>query len=191
MCSVSIVLYLPPMKTTNNRILAIQKHLNLTDKEMAEKLGLSEQEYLIGLKNPSDWMLSQICSVFGVSSKFLSGGIGPMFETQVLPVADILAFRDERNWKQFHTPKDLSISLSLEAAELLECFQWSKSDVEVREKHDKMKEELADILIYSVLFADAINADIPTIIKNKLAKNCEKYDVKKAYGSAKKYTELS
>jgi len=114
-----------------------------------------------------------------------------MFETQVLPVADILAFRDERNWKQFHTPKDLSISLSLEAAELLECFQWSKSDVEVREKHDKMKEELADILIYSVLFADAINADIPTIIKNKLAKNCEKYDVKKAYGSAKKYTELS
>jgi NTP pyrophosphatase (non-canonical NTP hydrolase) len=179
------------MKTTNNRILAIQKHLNLTDKEMAEKLGLSEQEYLIGLKNPSDWMLSQICSVFGVSSKFLSGGIGPMFETQVLPVADILAFRDERNWKQFHTPKDLSISLSLEAAELLECFQWSKSDVEVREKHDKMKEELADILIYSVLFADAINADIPTIIKNKLAKNCEKYDVKKAYGSAKKYTELS
>jgi len=191
LCSVSIVLYLPPMKTTNNRILAIQKHLNLTDKEMAEKLGLSEQEYLIGLKNPSDWMLSQICSVFGVSSKFLSGGIGPMFETQVLPVADILAFRDERNWKQFHTPKDLSISLSLEAAELLECFQWSKSDVEVREKHDKMKEELADILIYSVLFADAINADIPTIIKNKLAKNCEKYDVKKAYGSAKKYTELS
>lgn len=179
------------MKTITTRILGIQKQRNLTDKEMAENLGLSEQEYLIGLKNPSDWMISQICSVFGVCCTYLSDGLGPMFETQVLPVADILAFRDERNWKQFHTPKDLSISLSLEAAELLECFQWSKSDVEVREKHDKMKEELADILIYSVLFADAIGADIPTIIKNKLAKNGEKYDVKKAYGSAKKYTELS
>ncbi|NCC64368.1 MAG: nucleotide pyrophosphohydrolase, partial [Spirochaetia bacterium] len=70
-------------------------------------------------------------------------------------------------------------------------FQWSGSDVEVKEKQARMEEELADILIYSVLFADAIGADIASIIKSKLAKNGEKYDVQRAYGSAKKYTELS
>jgi len=82
-----------------------------------------------------------------------------------LPVSDILAFRDERNWKQFHTPKDLSISLSLEAAELLECFQWSGSDLTAKQKQAQMEEELADILIYSVLFADAIGVDIPSIVR--------------------------
>lgn len=108
-----------------------------------------------------------------------------------LPITDILSFRDARNWKQFHSPKDLSISLSLEAAELLECFQWSGSDVKAKDKHPQMEEELADILIYSVLFADAIGIDIPTIIHNKLKKNAEKYPVSDSFGNAKKYTEFS
>ena len=60
----------------------------------------------------------------------------------------ILKFRDDRNWKQFHTPKDLAISISLEAAELLEVFQWSGTDLVVKEKRDKIEEELADVLIY-------------------------------------------
>ena len=62
----------------------------------------------------------------------------------------ILSFRNERNWSQFHNPKDLAISVSLEAAELLECFQWSGSDTEVTSKLEAMKEELSDIFIYSI-----------------------------------------
>jgi len=127
----------------------------------------------------------------GVAYQYLIKGEGPMSSECALPVSDIIAFRDKRNWKQFHTPKDLSISLSLEAAELLECFQWSGSDLEAKNKQAQMEDELADILIYSVLFADAINADIPTIIKNKLKKNSEKYAVSNAFGNAKKYTEFS
>lgn len=108
-----------------------------------------------------------------------------------LPIAEILAFRDARDWKQFHNPKDLSISLSLEAAELLECFQWSGSDAKAQDKRARMEEELADILIYSVLFADSIGTDLPTIIHNKLKKNAEKYPVSNSFGNAKKYTEFS
>lgn len=179
------------MTTIHTRILAIQKQLHLSSAEMAEKLGISEQEYLNSIDSPSASLIAQMCSVFGVSHQYLSEGVGPVFAECSLPLADILAFRDARNWKQFHTPKDLSISLSLEAAELLECFQWSGSDVEAKSKHAQMEEELADILIYSTLFADAIGSDIPTIIRNKLKKNGEKYAVDKAFGNAKKYTEFS
>lgn len=179
------------MAITYNPILAIQKHLGLSSSEMAEKLGITEEEYLLSLLDPPFSLIRKLTSVFGVNKLYLTEGVGPMFLTCTLPVSDILTFRDERNWKQFHTPKDLSISLSLEAAELLECFQWSGSDVEAKSKHARMEEELADILIYSVLFADAIGVDIPTIIHNKLKKNGEKYAVDKAYGNAKKYTEFS
>ncbi|ADY14424.1 MazG-like family protein [Sphaerochaeta globosa] len=179
------------MTTTYTRILDIRKQLQLSPSEMAEKLGLSEQDYLIGIEFPSASLIEQLCSVFGLSHQYLTEGVGPMFTERPLPIAEILAFRDARNWKQFHTPKDLSISLSLEAAELLECFQWSGSDVEAKSKQAQMEEELADILIYSVLFADAIGVDIPTIIHNKLKKNGEKYAVAKAFGNAKKYTEFS
>ena len=179
------------MAITYNPILAIQKHLGLSSSEMAEKLGITEEEYLLSLLDPPFSLIRKLTSVFGVNKLYLTEGVGPMFLTCTLPVSDILTFRDERNWKQFHTPKDLSISLSLEAAELLECFQWSGSDVEAKSKQAQMEEELADILIYSVLFADAIGVDIPTIIKNKLKKNGEKYAVAKAFGNAKKYTEFS
>ncbi len=103
----------------------------------------------------------------------------------------ILKFRDDRNWKQFHNPKDLAISLSLEASELLEVFQWSGTDLECKDKLDKVKEELADVLNYCVLLASAYNLDIDQIMQNKVRQNEKKYPVEKAFGSSKKYTELN
>jgi NTP pyrophosphatase (non-canonical NTP hydrolase) len=103
---------------------------------------------------------------------------------------NILNFRDARDWKKFHNPKDLAISISLEAAELLEVFQWSGSDVEVdsEKKINKVKEELADVMIYSILMADTLGLDISEIVNNKLEENNKKYPVEKAYGKADKYT---
>ncbi len=103
----------------------------------------------------------------------------------------ILKFRDDRDWKQFHNPKDLAISISLEAAELLEVFQWSGTDVDCNKKMDKIKEELADVLTYCVLMADACNLDIDQIVQEKSKKNSEKYPIEKAKGNSTKYDELS
>ena len=80
----------------------------------------------------------------------------------------ILDFRDERNWKQFHNPKDLAISLSLEAAELLECFQWSGEDTEVAGKTAAMKEELSDVVIYALLLADRLGLDHDAAVREKI-----------------------
>lgn len=102
----------------------------------------------------------------------------------------ILKFRDDRNWKQFHNPKDLAISISLEAAELLEVFQWSGADLECRDKLDKIKEELADVVNYAVLMADACGLDLDEIVREKVRNNEEKYPVEKAFGNKAKYTEL-
>lgn len=105
-------------------------------------------------------------------------------------IEQVLKFRDDRNWKQFHNPKDLAISISLEAAELLEVFQWSAEDTVCTEKKDKIKEELADVLNYCILMADACGLDMDEIIQNKVKRNNEKYPVEKAKNSAKKYNEL-
>ena len=103
----------------------------------------------------------------------------------------VLNFRDERDWRQFHTPKDLSISMSLEASELLEIFQWSGSDVTCDEaKLSKVREELADVLSYCILMADVCGLDLDEIMNAKVDKNEAKYPVEKARGSAAKYTEL-
>ena len=102
----------------------------------------------------------------------------------------ILQFRDERDWKQFHNPKDLAISISLEAAELLEVFQWSGEDVKCTENIDKIKEELADVVNYCVLISDACGLDLDEIVLDKLKRNNEKYRVNKAYGSKEKYNKL-
>ena len=75
-------------------------------------------------------------------------------------IDEVLKFRDDRNWKQFHNPKDLAISISLEAAELLEVFQWSAEDVACVRKVDKIKEELADVLNYCILMADVCGLDL-------------------------------
>ena len=105
-------------------------------------------------------------------------------------IKTILKFRDERDWKQFHNPKDLAISLSLEAAELLEVFQWSGTDVVCADKKDKIAEELADVLVYCTLMADACGLDMDEIVRKKLKLNNEKYPVDKAKGKSNKYSEL-
>ena len=105
-------------------------------------------------------------------------------------IKQVLKFRDDRNWKQFHNPKDLAISISLEAAELLEVFQWSADDVVCESKKDKIKEELADVVNYCILMADACKLDLDEIVQAKIKRNNEKYPVEKAYGSKEKYTEL-
>ena len=102
----------------------------------------------------------------------------------------ILKFRDDRDWKQFHNPKDLAISISLEAAELLEVFQWSGSDTSNENKQEKIKEELADVINYCVLMADVCGLDIDEIVQEKIRVNSEKYPVDKAKGKSDKYDKL-
>ena len=98
---------------------------------------------------------------------------------------ELIEFQKERDWKKFHTPENLAKSISIEAAELLEHFQWQK-------EYDKSEvaEELADVLIYCMYMADSLNLDIKEIIRNKMKKNAIKYPVEKSKGNAKKYTEF-
>ncbi|MCE5090818.1 nucleotide pyrophosphohydrolase [Staphylococcus devriesei] len=103
---------------------------------------------------------------------------------------EINHFRDERNWRQFHNEKDLSLSISLEAAELLELFQWKSSEEVVQDKQERLAEELADVLIYSYMLADNLDFDINEIIRKKLRKNAEKYPVEKSKDNNAKYDEL-
>ena len=105
-------------------------------------------------------------------------------------INQVLKFRDDRNWRQFHNPKDLALSISLEAAELLEVFQWSGSDTVCESKKDKIREELADVVNYCILMADACGLDLDEIVQAKIKRNNEKYPVEKAYGNKEKYTEL-
>ncbi len=109
--------------------------------------------------------------------------------TQVT-INQILKFRDDREWKQFHNPKDLAISISLEASELLEVFQWSGADISSDNKIEKIKEELADVVNYCVLMADTCGLDLDEIVQEKIKKNNEKYPVEKAKGKSDKYDKL-
>ena len=99
-------------------------------------------------------------------------------------------FRDDRDWRKFHNEKDLAISISLEASELLELFQWKNSEEVVESSLEEIKEELADVFIYSFMMADNLNLDVEEIIKSKLDLNEQKYPVEKSRGSNKKYNEL-
>lgn len=99
-------------------------------------------------------------------------------------------FRQERDWDQFHNSKDLAISISLEAAELLEVFQWSGADLEVEGSREHACEELADVMIYCLHLADHLGVDPLQIIESKMHANAAKYPVEEARGSARKYTEL-
>ncbi len=102
----------------------------------------------------------------------------------------IETFNRERNWDQFHNPKDLAISLSLEAAELLECFQWSGKDLHVHSQREAILEEVADVLIYALQLCLKLEVDPSHIIRKKLDQNERKYPVEQAFGSAQKYTDL-
>ncbi|MDW3829204.1 nucleotide pyrophosphohydrolase [Staphylococcus saprophyticus] len=103
---------------------------------------------------------------------------------------EINQFRDERNWRQFHNEKDLSLSISLEAAELLELFQWKSSEEVVDTKQERLAEELADVLIYSYMLVDNLDFDINEIIRKKLVKNAEKYPLDKSKDNNTKYKDL-
>jgi NTP pyrophosphatase (non-canonical NTP hydrolase) len=102
----------------------------------------------------------------------------------------IIEFRDARNWKQFHTPKDLAISLSLEAGELLENFQWKSSEEAVQTNLENIKDEIADVVIYALLLSHELGIDLEKAVVDKIKKNEQKYPVEKSFGSKKKYTEL-
>lgn len=98
----------------------------------------------------------------------------------------IRKFTEDRDWDQFHTPSNLAKSISIEANELLECFQWSDEDYDL----EHVKEELADVLVYCRNMLDKLDLDEDDIVNAKMTKNEAKYPVDKARGSNKKYTEL-
>ena len=102
----------------------------------------------------------------------------------------IIEFRNKRNWKSYHNPKDLAISISIEASELLENFQWKDNSESLEKNFDNIRDEIADVAIYTVLLSNELGIDMEKAIKVKLEKNEEKYPVDKAYGSNKKYDEI-
>ena len=98
----------------------------------------------------------------------------------------IRKFTEERDWDQFHSPENLAKSIVIEAAELLECFQWSDTEYDLQH----IKEELADVLVYSQNLLDKLELDADEIVNMKMEQNEAKYPVDKAKGNATKYTEL-
>ena len=86
-------------------------------------------------------------------------------------------FRDERNWRPHHNPKDLAISLSIEASELLEAFQWRSSEEAWEENQENIKEEIADVLIYALTLCSELSVDVEEIVVDKIRKNGEKYSI--------------
>lgn len=110
-------------------------------------------------------------------------------------ISKVTAFRDDRDWKQFHTPGHLAAAIAIEAAELQEEFLWKTPEQISRKILDpvqrkSVEDELADVLIYTLLLTKEIGADPAQIIQQKLKKNAEKYPVAKARGIAKKYNQL-
>ena len=98
----------------------------------------------------------------------------------------IRRFTEDRDWDQFHSPANLAKSLVIEAAELLECFQWSDTDYDIQH----VKEELADVIVYSQNLLDKLGLDADEIVNAKMSQNEAKYPVDKAKGNAAKYTDL-
>jgi NTP pyrophosphatase (non-canonical NTP hydrolase) len=99
----------------------------------------------------------------------------------------LLKFRNERDWEQFHNPKDLAIALNIEAGELLEAFIWKDAK---EANPNKIKEELADVFAYAFLMADKCGLNVKDIVLEKIKQNSEKYPIEKSKGTAKKYNEL-
>jgi NTP pyrophosphatase (non-canonical NTP hydrolase) len=109
--------------------------------------------------------------------------------------ARVLAFARERDWEQFHAPKNLSMALAAEAGELMEHFLWatpeaSRTIAQDAVKRHKIEEELADVVIYALEFANMTGIDVAAVIETKMAANAAKYPVEKAKGRSDKYTEL-
>jgi dCTP diphosphatase len=112
------------------------------------------------------------------------------------PLLELLRkFRDDRDWKQFHNPKDLAAAIAIEAGELQEHFLWKTTeevaaDLDVSGRRQAVVDELADVLICALLLADCLGVDIDAAVRAKTAANARKYPVSKAKGTARKYTEL-
>lgn len=107
----------------------------------------------------------------------------------------LIAFRRERDWEQFHNPKDLAISLSIEAAELLEWFQW-RNDDEIAtqlasDKREALEDEIADVAVYLTYLCHDLDIDINKVVAAKIEKNAEKYPIDKVKGRSDKYNEYS
>jgi len=100
---------------------------------------------------------------------------------------ELIKFRNERDWEQFHNPKDLALAINIESSELLEEFLWKKAE---EAKIEKVREELADVFAYAFLLADKYDFDVKQIVLDKIKSNGEKYPIDKAKGTAKKYNEL-
>jgi NTP pyrophosphatase (non-canonical NTP hydrolase) len=119
----------------------------------------------------------------------------PMNDSLSALSAEILRFRDERDWAQFHTPRNLAAALAIEAAELQEIMLW-KTDAQVRELFDDpqrlatLRHELADVLIFALLLCDTTDIEPAAAIREKLELNAEKYPAERARGRATKYTDL-
>lgn len=109
-----------------------------------------------------------------------------MTETEEI-IHALLNFRNERDWEQFHNPKDLALAINVEAGELLELFLWKQSE---NVNQEKIKEELADVFAFAFLLAEKYKFNVKDIMFEKIKKNAEKYPIEKAKGTAKKYNEL-
>jgi len=109
-----------------------------------------------------------------------------MKETEEI-IQALLEFRNERDWEQFHNPKDLAIAINVEAGELLELFLWKNAN---EAKEEKIKEELADVFAFAFLIAEKYNFDVKEIVLEKIKQNAEKYPIGKSKGNATKYNEL-
>lgn len=101
-------------------------------------------------------------------------------------IKELIKFRDERNWEQFHTPENIAKSIVLEASELLENFQWGSNNVNV----DNIKEELADVITYCLYMCEKYDFDVKEIVLEKIKKNERKYPVYKSFGKSTKYDKL-
>jgi dCTP diphosphatase len=120
------------------------------------------------------------------SSKSKTAGLNNLTEL-------VVAFRDARDWKQFHKPKDVALSLVLEATELMEHFQWkdnTEAEKYISEARGEIGDELADVLYWVLLMSHDLKIDIADALKKKIRKNALKYPIKKARGSSAKYTKL-
>jgi NTP pyrophosphatase (non-canonical NTP hydrolase) len=109
-----------------------------------------------------------------------------MKETEEI-IQALLKFRNERDWEQFHNPKDLALAINVEAGELLELFLWKNAN---EAKEEKIKEELADVFAFAFLLAEKYNLDVKEIVLEKIKRNAEKYPIEKSKGNATKYNEL-
>ena len=98
----------------------------------------------------------------------------------------LIKFRDDRNWQQFHTPENLTKSISIEASELLENFQWGDQNADI----DNIKEEIADIFGYVLLLCKELDIDLIDVTNKKIIKNEKKYPIDKSYGKSEKYNKL-